>query len=560
MFIMTGTMKKKVLIGVAWPYVNGDLHVGHLAGYLLPADIAARYHRLIGNDVLMVSGSDCFGTPITLEADKKGVGPAEIVAEYHAKDVELFGDILNLSYDLYTLTNHENHIKVTQDFFIKMMEEGYIFIDTQKQYYSTSENKFLPDRYVVGTCPYCGFNDCRSDQCDTCGKLLGHGELKNPVSNISKEKVGIKDTQHYFVDWPKMQGVIKSYVDSVSRTWRGWVAQETQGWLKEGLKARAITRDLDWGVPIPADRIPAEKLLENHENKRIYVWFDAVIGYFSASVLWASQNNRDWKEFWYGDNLKHYYFMGKDNLVFHTIFWPGQLMSYDKKLHLPDVPVINMFLNYEGKQFSKSRGWTLPIKDMVEKYGNDAIRFYLTLIMPENRDASFSYADFKEKNNGILVANLGNFIHRVLSLAKKNDVVFADTAVSKNTRELIEDAYEKSKVFLDKFEFRNYLNEILEVAAYGNSFVDKYKLWDLVKSDEIAFGKLVRELCVVILCLRDLITPVMPHASEKLSECLGLEPVADWPKHGKEVGSLIFAVDLINLVDDLKPLFRKIEE
>ena len=249
-------MSKKVLIGVAWPYVNGDLHIGHLAGYLLPADIFARYNRLIGNDVLMVSGSDCFGTPITVEADKKGVSPTDVVHEYHTKDVELFLNTLNLSYDLYTLTNHPNHIKVTQDFFLKFLEQDLLIIDATMQFYSHKELRFLPDRYVVGECPKCGFNDSRSDQCDNCGILHEQGTLINPVSNISKEPVELKETQHYFIDWAKLQKKLETYVDDKSPLWKTWVAQETKGWLTDGLKPRPITRDLDWGVPIPVEQMP----------------------------------------------------------------------------------------------------------------------------------------------------------------------------------------------------------------------------------------------------------------------------------------------------------------
>lgn len=549
---------KKILIGVAWPYVNGDLHIGHLAGYLLPADIFARYNRLIGNQVLMVSGSDCFGTPITIEADKRGVHPSKIVEEYHAKDVELFKDILGLTYDLYTLTNHENHIKVTQDFFLKFLEADLLFIDTQKQYFSPTTNKFLPDRYVIGECPFCHFKDSRSDQCDNCGKLITQGELINPISNLTKENVELKDTQHYFIDWPKLQKTLKAYVDSTSSKWKGWVAKETYGWLEEGLKPRAITRDLDWGVEIPIDRMPADKIVDHVETKRIYVWFDAVIGYFSASILWAKENQTDWKSFWYGDNLRHLYFMGKDNLVFHTLFWPGQIMTYDKKLHLPDVVSINMFLNHEGKQFSKSRGTTISVKEMVETYGNDAVRFYLTLIMPETKDSSFSWSDFGEKINGVLVATLGNFIHRVLSQVK--DMEFDKTLkIDDYIVKAIEDAYQKSKIHLDKCEFRNYLNEILALASFGNSVVDKQKIWELKKNDLQKFKTVMTELVVIILALRDVMNPLMPHAADRLDGYLGLiGKTKAWPEHGKELKHLKELLGSVAVGDTLKPLFSKI--
>jgi methionyl-tRNA synthetase len=550
--------KKKVLVAVAWPYVNGDLHIGHLAGYLLPADIFARFNRLIGNEVLMVSGSDCFGTPITVEADKRKVSPEVIVNEYHKKDVELFFDVLGLTYDNYTLTNNPDHIKVTQDFFVKFLDDGLLFIDTQQQYYSPTEKRFLPDRYVVGECPYCGFKDSRSDQCDNCGKLIAQGELINPISNLSKEPVELRDTQHYFVDWPKLENVLRSYVNSNGAAWKEWVYQETLGWLEEGLKPRAITRDLDWGVPIPTDRMSADKIVDGIEHKRIYVWFDAVIGYLSASISWAKQYNTDWKKFWFDGDVKHYYFMGKDNLVFHTLFWPGQLIAYDKKLHLPDVASINMFLNYEGKQFSKSRGWTLPIKDLVEKYGNDAVRFYLTLIMPETRDASFVWADFAEKNNGVLVATLGNFIHRVLSIAKGLEFR-GDFKEDDKVQTAITGAYQNCKLYLEKCEFRNYVNEILTLAAVGNNFVDNFKVWELKKTNPERFALSIYNLGLMILAARDLMTPLMPHASDKLSESLGLSKVAQWPELGTELQQLKILLGQVKLTSDLKPLFSKIE-
>ncbi len=555
-------MHKNVLIGVAWPYVNGDLHIGHLAGYLLPADICARYNRIVGNDVLMVSGSDCFGTPITVEAEKRNLTPQDIVDEYHKKDVDLFLNKLNLTYDLYTKTQNENHIKVTQDIFIKMLEEGYIVVDTQEQYYSPKDDKFLPDRYVVGTCPYCGYEDSRSDQCDNCGKLIGHGELIDPVSTLTKESVELKESDHYFVDWTALQDKLTKYIDKVSGEWKEWVKNETYGWLNEGLKPRAITRDIEWGVPIPIDRIPEDKLVSNPERKRIYVWFDAVIGYYSASLAWAKMNDGDWEKFWKDSKadkrLKHYYYMGKDNLVFHTMFWPGQLMTYDPKLHLPDVVSINMFLDFGGKQFSKSRGVTIPIDEFVEEFGNDATRFYLTLIMPETRDSSFKWDDFEEKVNGILVANLGNFIHRVLSIGKNTkSSSLEDIDVWQEISDRVVLAFENSQKRLENSEFRAYLNEILELSAFGNSIVDREKLWELKKTDEERFNDVLKQLYVVIMALKYLMTPLLPHAVQRLAEMTSTEIPQKWELDDL-TGVFSSEADTIEL-NDLKPLFKKLE-
>ena len=551
-------MKRKIFIGVAWPYVNGILHIGHLAGYLIPADICARYQRLIGNNVLMVSGSDCHGTPITVEADKRGVSPAEVVEMYHTKDVDLFKNILGLTYDIYTRTDTAFHAKVTQDFFVKLFEEGYIFINSSKQFFSLTQNKFLPDRYVKGTCPFCGYTDSRSDQCDNCGKLIGE-ELINPKSNLTKETVELKETQHYFLDWEKLQLKLNEYVKSVGKNWKDWVLQETNGWLSEGLRARPVSRDIDWGVQIPKDRLPKDKIVENIENKRLYVWFDAVIGYYSASLLWSEENKTDWKPFWYGENIKHYYFMGKDNLVFHTLFWPGKLIVYDPKLHLPDVVSINMFLNLGKEQFSKSRGVVIEVKEIVEKYGNDRVRFYLTLIMPELRDSSFVWKDFEEKINGILVSTIGNFIHRTLSIGNSinmNDVVKND--LTSDIEKIIVNSFEKTKNHLENCEFRDYLNLVINLCSFGNKFFDMEKIWELKKNDTEKFKYDLKQLYSLIIACGLLTMPIMPGASTKLFNMLGLETPKFWPESGNEIKEINDMLTKIDTFIEPKLLFEKV--
>ncbi|MEX2436633.1 MAG: class I tRNA ligase family protein, partial [Candidatus Paceibacterota bacterium] len=277
---MKNKESKKIFIGVAWPYVNGDLHVGHLAGYLLPADIFARFHRLRGNNVLMVSGSDCYGTPITIEAEKRGLSPEQIVEEYHPKHLDLF-EKAGITFDLFTRTNTENHNKISQDFFLKFLEKGYIFKDKSNQYYDEKEERFLPDRYIEGECLHCDFKEARSDQCDSCGRVLEQGELKNPTSKLSGNEAILKESEHYFFDLKKLQPFIDKYFSDKSSEWKDWVKNETEQWLKRGLNPRSFSRDLEWGVPFPIDKIPEEKRIENIENKRFYVWWEAVIGYFS---------------------------------------------------------------------------------------------------------------------------------------------------------------------------------------------------------------------------------------------------------------------------------------
>ena len=518
---------KKIFVGVAWPYVNGDIHVGHYAGYLLPADICARYHRLRGRDVLMASGSDCFGTPITVEADKKKVHPKEIVEEYHTRDVELF-KLLGLSYDLYTRTDTPNHIKVTQDFFIKHLEQGYIFRDSSKQYYSEEEKRFLPDRYVEGVCPVCKFEGARSDQCDNCGSVFDQGELINPLSKNTKTPVGLRETEHYFFDWGKLQGFLEDYIKDKTY-WRQWVLSETKGWLKTGLKPRAITRDLDWGVPIPIDRIPEDQRIEGIENKRIYVWYEAVIGYVSASIEWAEINNKDWKPYWYDEGSYHYYFMGKDNLIFHNLFWPGQLHLYDAKLKLPDFPAINQYLNLGNQKFSEyMKNYGVGTE---EKYGNDPVRFYLCLIMPENSDSNFTWEDFYEKVNNVLIGNFGNFVNRVLTLAKGQDLSkFKEADLRSDVLEIVTSTFSKCYEYLDGCRFRDYLNEVLKLSEFGNILMSDLEPWKLKDNGHKEFSTVIANLTFIVYSLGRLITPLLPETSKKLLSQLGLSEQTGLPE------------------------------
>ena len=552
-------MKKHIYIGVAWPYVNGDLHIGHLAGYLLPADMCARFNKLLGNDVLMISGSDCFGTPITLEADKRKVTPAEIVDMYHAKDVDLFLNILKLSYSLYSKTDHPNHKQVVQDMFIALLEKGYIFIDSTHQYFSPTQNRFLPDRYVIGICPFCNTPEIRSDQCDTCGKLIATGELKDPISTIENTPVIVKETSHYFLDWPKLEDRLRSYFETTSNDWKEWIRLGTKAWLDEGLKPRAITRDIDWGVEIPVDRIPQDLRLEGSSDKRFYVWFDAVIGYLSGSILWAKEQGKPdlWKDFWYNKDSYHYYFMGKDNLVFHTLFWPGQLMVYNDDIHLPDFPSINMFLNLSGKKFSKSRNVMINSRDIVEKYGNDAVRFYLTLTMPETRDSSFDWQDFEEKNNGVLVSNIGNFMHRILSIAYKEDLSFlSDFIVDSPFLEKVNECYKNCSSYLEKCEFRKYLDEVIALSSYGNKYIDSVEIWKLKDKDGAAYNYNLGTILYLIIALGYLLEPVVPFGVEKFKKTISGGDVL-WDNNFAE--NIVGILHNISFTVKPSPLFSKID-
>lgn len=549
---MSSENPQKIFIGVAWPYVNGDIHFGHLAGYLVPADIFARFNRFIGNEVLMVSGADCFGTPVTVEADKRGVSPAEIVDEYNPKHIELFKE-LELSFDLYTKTNNPTHIRVVQDMFLGLLEKGYIYKDSSEQYFSESEDRFLPDRYVEGTCPHCGDTDARSDQCDNCGRVLSQGELIDPRSKLSKSAVSMKTTEHYFFDWPKLEGFLKSYVTSHEKDWRPWVYKETVGWLETGLKPRSITRDLDWGVEIPNDRIPEAQRIDGYEHKRIYVWFEAVIGYLSASIKFSedSDNPELWKSFWHSADAKHYYFMGKDNLVFHTLFWPGQLHAYDEGLHLPDVPAVNHFLSLNGQAFSKSFGVTLDPRKILADFDLDLVRLYLCLIMPENQDSDFNWNDFITKTNNLVIANLGNFVFRTMKLAENLDTssVKADAEIST----AIEAALNEAKTLLAGCNFKRYAERILELSALANKYLSDTTPWTVKKTDMDRYAVIMRGALEIAIALGVLLKPIAPKTAEKLFGMLNLN-IERWPT-AVEVAEMANAAS----VSAPSPLFAKIE-
>lgn len=491
--------------------MNGHLHVGHLAGYLLPADIFARFCRLRGADILMVSGSDCFGTPITTEADKRGITPQEVVNEYYPEHVKLFEEA-GIRFDIFTKTMTENHIRLAQDFFLAFLKNGYLFKKRTKQYYDPSAQRFLPDRYVEGTCPSCGAERARGDQCDECGRVFEAGELVNPVSALSGAPVELKESEHYFFDLKKLQPFIERYVEGRGENWKEWVRNETDAWLARGLVARAFSRDLEWGVPFPIDKIPKAERIEGIEHKRFYVWWEALMGYYTAS-----RERDDWKEWWYNRDAEHYYFMGKDNLPFHTMFWPAELHAYDEELHLPDVISVNQFLTLDGKQFSKSRGVTVDSRELIARYGADAVRFYLTYIMPEYADTSFSWGDFAERVNSVLIGNLGNFLNRALTLAK--DQTFNARDVGADVSAAVAEKCRAAREALEKPEFRTYLDAVLMLSDFGNKYVAREEPW---KRDGNKRDAAVTNACYIALALQLLIQPLLPHASERLAEMTGV--------------------------------------
>ena len=521
-------MSKKVLVAVAWPYANGDLHVGHLAGAYLPADIFARYHRLAGNDVLMVSGSDSHGTPVTITADQEGVSPREIFERYHQRFLDAQRNV-GISYDLFTHTDTENHHRVAQDMFTRLLEGEYLYRQSQRLLYSETEDRFLPDRYVEGECPHCGYDSARGDQCDNCGKLLDAIELISPRSKTDGSTPIVRETEHYFLDLPAFAEALTDYMGTEKEHWRPNVLNFVRNYIKAGLKGRPITRDIAWGIPVP---------VPGWEDKRLYVWFEAVIGYFSASIEWAHNQGRPdaWKEWWYNPEALTYYFIGKDNIPFHALIWPAELMGVtrlyednaNKQLNLPyDVPA-NEFMNIESRQFSKSRSWAVWVPDVLERYDPDAVRYYVAAVMPETRDSDFSWEDFLNRNNSELVATWGNLVNRMLGFAYKRfhgrvpepgPLRPADEAILAKSATAFETIGER----LAACHFRAALGEAMALARDANKYLDEQAPWFEVKTDRDQAAKTVFTILRVIDNLKLLLAPFLPFSSEKLHQLLGYD-------------------------------------
>jgi len=531
--------KKKVLVSIAWPYANGDMHIGHLAGAYLPADIFARYHRLAGNDVLVVSGSDSHGTPITVRADQDGVTPREVFERYHQRFLETQRDI-GISYNLFTHTDTPNHHRVSQDMFLGLLHNGYLYKETQQQYYSEVSQQFLPDRYIEGTCPHCDYPEARGDQCDNCGQLLDALELKNPRSKIDGVTPVIRETEHFFIDLEKLEPLVLEYLQTGKEDWRPNVLKFSLNYVKGGLKGRPITRDIEWGIPVPLDGYP---------GKRLYVWFEAVIGYLSASIEWSKLTGDPdaWKAWWYNPEALPVYFIGKDNIPFHTIIWPaeligvGQLYEDDpaRRFNLPyDVPA-NEFMNLSGAQFSKSRGRMIALPDLLERYDADALRYYITVVMPETSDSDFYWDDFVQRNNGELVGVWGNLAHRVLSFTHKHFGAVPEPGdLADVDRELLaktEPAFETVGAHLAGRRFRAALSEAMNLAREANRYLEVKSPWAQIKTDRAASGTSLYVALQAINALKVLLAPFLPFSAEKLHQALGYEDQLFGNQHIDEV-------------------------
>ncbi|MFA5055207.1 MAG: methionine--tRNA ligase [Dehalococcoidia bacterium] len=508
-------MTEKIFIGVAWPYANGPLHLGHIAGAYLPADIFARYNRLKGNDVLMVSGSDQHGTPITVRAEQEGVSPAEVAQRWHEAFLESWRR-MGISFDLFTRTGTDNHYRIAQEMFTALKEKGYIYPGKMTMLYCDKCNRFLPDRYVNGVCPHCRAAT-RGDQCDACGKPLTPIDLIEPKCKHCQSTPELKDTEHFFL---KLSAFGEELTKWVSRQdhWKAHVKNFTLGFLREGLKDRAITRDIDWGIPVP---------VSGFEDKRIYVWFEAVIGYLSAGMEWAERSgDKDaWKVFWQGD-VKSYYFVGKDNVPFHTIIWPAMLMGRGD-LNLPyDVPA-NEFLTIKGRRLSTSLNWAVWLPDYLERYDPDPLRYFLSINMPDESDSDFSWQEFVRRNNDELVATYGNLVHRVLTITYRNfdGKVPAPGEIDERSKTLLdksEQIFNDVDALMGRCRFREPLRAIMQLAQEANRYLDEKAPWKSIKTNREEAATSLYVALSIISSLKTMLSPFLPFTCAKLHGLLGL--------------------------------------
>jgi methionyl-tRNA synthetase len=523
-------MSKRILIAPAWPYANGPRHLGHVAGFGVPADIFARYQRMkVGaENVLMVSGTDEHGTPITIASDKEGITPQELADRYN----RVIGDDLyhlGLSYDTFTRTTTRNHYRVTQDLFKTLYEKGYIIKKTTMGAFSGATGRTLPDRYIEGTCPICGARDARGDQCDTCGNQLDPVDLLEPRSKIDGTPPVFQETEHFFLDLPAFAEQLGEWINQ-QQHWRTNVRTFSFNLLEE-LKPRPITRDLDWGVPIPLPEY------EDRLNKRIYVWFDAVIGYLSASVEWAHNRGTPdaWRKWWQNTDSEHYYFIGKDNIVFHTVIWPSILSGYGNggelgggtgtPLQLPYNVVSSEFLTMEGRKFSSSRGVVIYVQDLLSRYDPDPLRYFLTIAGPENQDTDFTWAEFVRRNNDELVATWGNLVNRTLTNVYRNfGTVPQPGTLSEQDSALIaevEAGFAEVGALLEGTRFKAALGEVMRLAAQVNQYLSEQEPWKVIKTDR---ERAATMLYVALRCVDNiklLMTPFLPFTSQRLHEMLG---------------------------------------
>ncbi|MGI8532729.1 MAG: methionine--tRNA ligase [Geodermatophilaceae bacterium] len=520
---------RPILTAVAWPYASGPRHIGHVAGFGVPSDVFSRYQRMAGNEVLMVSGTDEHGTPILVAADAEGVPPKELADRYN-RVIEQDLTSLGLSYDLFTRTTTVNHHRTAQDIFSTLYKNGYIFPKTTMGAISPSSGRTLPDRYVEGTCPICGYEHARGDQCDNCGNQLDPIDLIDPRSRINGETPVFVETEHYFLDLPAFADTLSGWLQTRTN-WRPNVLRFAMN-LIEDAKPRSYTRDLDWGVPVPLDG------WRDRPDKRIYVWFDAVVGYLSASIEWARRSGDPdaWRPFWQADDARGYYFMGKDNIVFHSEIWPAQLSGYNGdgahggepgplgRLQLPHEVVSSEFLTMEAKKFSASRGVGILVNDFLSRYDADALRYYLAVAGPETSDTDFTWAEFLRRNNDELVAGWGNLVNRSISMAAKNvGAIPAAGELTDADRALLQvsaAAFGPVGDLLGRSRQKEAIREAMKVVAEANKYLSDQAPWKL-KDDPARRDTVLHVALQVVDDCKALLTPFLPHSAQRVHELLG---------------------------------------
>jgi methionyl-tRNA synthetase len=526
--------KEKILVTSALPYANGPIHLGHLSGAYLPADIYVRYKRLNGDEVIYICGSDEHGVPITISADKEKVSPQVIIDRYHEANKKAF-ERFGMSFDNYSRTSLPIHHETAKEFFLEFYNRGLFAEKKSLQFFDEKANMFLPDRYVEGTCPKCGNEEARSDECENCGSLYDPSELKNPKSKISGGTPTLKETTHYYFPLGKYQPALEKYVDemNVKYGWKDNVLQYCRGWFKDGLKDRAITRDLDWGIKVPVDSVV---------GKVIYVWFEAVLGYISSTKeLSQLKNNPDlWRKYWQDPKTKYIAFIGKDNVVFHSIIFPAILMAWNdggkEQYCLPQNVPANEFLNFEGKKFSKSRNWGIDVDEFLDLFPPDLLRYTLAANLPETRDTDFYWKEFQLRNNSELADILGNFINRIYTFVFKHfdGKVPALGNLEKIDVDMLKEISEYPKRVAGLFEgykIRDGVNEIMNLARDGNKYFNDTEPWKTVKSNKERCGTTLNICLQAIYTLAELFTPVLPFSVEKLFVMLNSKPV-DWKDCG----------------------------
>ncbi|MEE8725745.1 MAG: methionine--tRNA ligase [Bifidobacterium crudilactis] len=537
-----------ILVSVAWPYANGPRHIGHVAGFGVPSDVYARYERMKGNDVLMVSGTDEHGTPILVQAEAEGVTPQQLADRYNRVIAKDLCD-LGLSYDLFTRTTTANHEHVVQEMFTQCLANGYIYKDKQQVAISPSTGRTLPDRYIEGTCPICGASGARGDQCDNCGNELDPDELINPVSKINGETPIFEETEHFFLDLPALAEANLKWLKS-REGWRTNVINFSIGLFKE-VKPRAITRDIDWGIPVPVDG-----WIDN-PNKKLYVWFDAVIGYLSASIEWARRQGdpEAWRKWWNDPEAPGYYFMGKDNITFHSQIWPSELLAYDGegskggrngdfgKLNLPEEVVASEFLSMEGKKFSSSRGIVIYVKDILARYQVDAVRYYISIAGPENSDADFTWAEFVRHNNEELAASWGNLVNRVANLLNKDfgRIPEVDSSTLQDEdRALLEvtgKAFDTVGDLIEHHRQKAALGEAMTTVGAINRYISAMEPWK-IKDDEQRLAVVLHTAAQAVVDANTLLAPFLPHSAQRVHETMGGTGVFSPLPHIEEVEDL----------------------